>query len=186
MGPGKTIGIAKYLPAREEEEERLFGIPVGKMPEKRPIYGYLSDDLNGNGSAFEENGEQQVDTYGTVAIKLKPSARKKTTFTVGDSLDINLGTIGNRTVPAFVDEPKAEVELGDITDLEKPMKSILELTRSGYTEAQIHGVDISDIDEIVFHEDVADSILKRLERMQIPCRKIQRKNIGRPEKRGER
>lgn len=186
MGPGKTVGIAKYLPIREEEEERLFGIPVGKMQEKRPIYGYLSDDTDGNGSAFNKGGEQEVDAYGTVAIKLKSSARQKTTFTIGDSLDMNIGGIGNRTVPAFVDDPKAEVVLGDTEELEKPINSILELTRGGYTEAQIHGVDISDIDEIIFHEDVSDSILRHLEKMQISYRKIHRKEIGRPEKRGKR
>ncbi len=176
MGPGKAVGIAKYLPARDEAEEKLFNLPLGEMDEERPIYGYLSDHSDGHGPAFYEGKGQAVDLYGTVAIKLKPSVRSKTTMVVGDSLDLNAGSFGARVVPSFLDSIKAESTLGRSGD-QLDATSILDLTRSGYTEAQIHGVNVDDFDEIVFHEPVNPAVIKRLEKLGITGREIERDQI---------
>ena len=114
---------------------------------------------------------------------MKSEIRKNATFTLGDSLDLNMVASGGRVIPSMLDDPQPESVLGDTLDLDKPMASVLDL-HYDYTEAQIHGVDVSDIDEIVFHEEVSDSVLRSLERLKIPYRQIQRKEIGRPEKAG--
>jgi hypothetical protein len=145
-----------YDPRRRSVMElSSFGIPSDEDPKKRPIYGYVSFPVNdkpdrsisNNGMAFKIDNESS-DQYGKAKVVLKDSAKKKTTFTTRDSLNLS-------GVPQPMSDATAEsVNKAGLAD---KLSSLAHgLTYSGsiydtaYMEAQIHGgVSIDDIQEIV-------------------------------------
>lgn len=183
MGPKKGITMKPYMEARDQMEEQIFGIPQGKAHPERPIYGYLSDSADGHGSAFESDGVQALDVYGTAAVKFKPSVRERTSFTVGDSLDMNMNAIGGRLIPSMLDDVKAESTMGDSFARESKDPSVMSiqaLARYKYTEAQVHGgANVNEIDEVVFHKDEPSAALANaLRKAGIRYRIIARDKIG--------
>lgn len=70
-----------YQKARNRVEAKTLGYDEkGTAPADRPIYGYLGgNDLNG----ASHNDVSQA--YGSIAIKLKPEVKDRTTFTGSDS-----------------------------------------------------------------------------------------------------
>jgi hypothetical protein len=183
MGSAKAVKLAEYLPMREQIESRLF-MTEEIDDEKKPIYGYLSDSPDGHGRGFSD-GRQEVDVYGTMAVKLKPSTRARTSMTVGDSLNMNQPVrVGGRLIPSMMDDVQAESLLGNMGGTlidasgDDNIKSIIDATYD-YVEAQVHGgVSLEDIDEIVFHEPPAEVAIRRLDKLGIPHRTVEREMIG--------
>jgi hypothetical protein len=70
-----------YQDARNRVESKVLGYDAKNTnPEDRPIYGYLgSKDLNG------QSHSDVSQAYGTIALKLKPEVKDRTTFTGSDS-----------------------------------------------------------------------------------------------------
>lgn len=125
------ISGGEYDPDMRANAEHLgMGVPKAINPKKRPIYGYYqTPDVN-----------VDVSMYGNIEWQLNPDLKKRTTVTMGDSLD-NMDS-GNRVaVPATRinklvlganDETRSLVEKGDVVE--------------GYIEAQVHGgVTIQDV-----------------------------------------
>ncbi|MEC4806217.1 MAG: hypothetical protein SAJ72_18335, partial [Jaaginema sp. PMC 1080.18] len=71
---------ARYQDARERVEEKVMGIPLDAKPDDRPIYGYYGGrDLDGS------THKDVAKTYGSIAVKLKPETKKRSTITGSDS-----------------------------------------------------------------------------------------------------
>jgi len=111
---------------RVEAERNGFGNDLRK-PEDFPIYGYIDSKL-GN-----------ADHYGDVRVVFNPAVRRRTTITVGDSLD----NLENRhVVPSPID--KLGIECFD-TNINGSTGKFY----GRYIEAQIHGgLTLADIDFI--------------------------------------
>ena len=154
---------------RAQFEKKFMGYGPKTSDLKRPIYGYLSDDVK---------GPRAIGQYGNVSIKLKDSVRKRTTFTIGDSLD---RTACGRW-PTFQPSPVNKVSnLCDFTfeATEKEFrrgwekdalsyKSSAKPINVGYWEAQIHdGVEVSDIEEVFFSSNPGADMKKRLKDLDI-------------------
>lgn len=129
---------------RAEFEEKLFGIDQSEMKD-RPIYGY----------AFGGRSRGSVNHYGDVVFILKDSVRRRTTFTVRDSLDENGAGRWACTTPSPLNNPDyrsvtpqvVEQVIRDKTGLSGKGPSEVR----GYTELQYHGgVSISDVKEVIF------------------------------------
>lgn len=71
---------ARYQDARERVEEKVMGVPLDAKPDDRPIYGYYGgNDLEGS------THKDVAKTYGSIAVKLKPETKKRSTITGADS-----------------------------------------------------------------------------------------------------
>lgn len=127
---------------REDWEAVMFGYPIGSNPSVRPIYGMVE---TGGVQPSSLRGNEQ---YGTVTLVLKDSVRDRTTFTNGDSLNLNpfYAPVNN---PSF--RPTSQVSQVSLSRREEILQRRAEdpLNR-GYYEAQIHGgVSVSDIERVV-------------------------------------
>lgn len=126
---------------RAAGERNAFGTHLSK-PEDFPIYGYLNTDNNGF------NTDEELARYGQVRIVLKPEVRKRTTITVGDSLEL---FEQRQAVGTPLLNPGKEVVDGKADDLAKIPPDFSE-----FIEAQIHGgVRVSDIAEIKLPKPVS-------------------------------
>ena len=122
---------------RVNAESRLFFGTTDKEPEERPIYAYLGNP---------KDPPPWVDQYGDAVLVLKDSVRDRTTFTLGDSFNIDnglpiplsqAGSLGYLAADQRVDPT-------DVTNWANGMGG-------DYVEAQVHGgVQPSDIDHVVF------------------------------------
>jgi len=155
-----------YMQKRSRVEKNFFGIDKEWPPEERPIYGYFARP--GNTAKLEG---ANTDGYGAIALKLKPSTKRRATFLGHDSFWANdMGSIASThdvpTVGTFLSgqESKAETvriisELAKAKDIEAirqvagtvkiPGSSIL--AKASYLEAVVHGgVDGSEVAEVIF------------------------------------
>lgn len=139
---------------RKGIEKELFGYSFDLDNSLRPIYGYLTNIKDG----FEFSSKNGAMMYGNVTIILKKKdLSKKTTFTIGDSLD---GTRYNFKVPSLYDNPaissiSANKSLTDSygkftgklgNNLEKVTTNV------SYVELQFHGgVSIKNIEKVYIH-----------------------------------
>lgn len=127
---------------RSNVEYEGFGVPKDIEPEKRPIYGYMSNE-SGNHDLVS------LEYYGGVAFILKDGVKERTTVTFGDSLDHDLP--GSK-----ISEPK--IESMRITE------GLVTVEGLSYVEAQIHGgVKIDEVDEIILNSSTARHIVDTYE-----------------------
>jgi len=126
---------------RENWEAVMFGYPIGSDPSVRPIYGMVE---TGGVKPSSLRGNEQ---YGTVTLVLKDSVRDRTTFTNGDSLNLNpfhvpVNNPSQSSASRFPTSASFEAEI--------KQKRAADPSERGYYEAQIHGgVSVSDIERVV-------------------------------------
>jgi hypothetical protein len=123
-----------YSPTyRAENEEIGIGVPKDVDPRMRPTYGYIPHPGT--------NPSQ----YGDIELVYKPHVRKRTTFTIGDSL----GSFKSSIVLATpVDDPGIESADSDVSSLFRGE------VNEDYIECQIHGGStLDEVDHVVFHRD---------------------------------
>lgn len=152
--------------SRKEAEFNMFGLLDDTPAEDYPVYGYLEQ-------CDPELKNYSVVGYGDARITFKDSIKKRTTFTVGDSL---FQARDRSVMPAPIEEPhlltidgNAEILLhvvkGKTPRITNPSNAV------GYFEAQIHGkVTVDDIARIDFgtYAYVDDEVKQRLKAMKIP------------------
>jgi hypothetical protein len=160
-------GNSDYNNSRKTAEARTFDIDPEAPAASRPVYGYLQHPDRAVSSAASMGM-----TYGTVQVVLKPSAKERTSYTVGDSLDDysktfqQAGSVSNPINNNFKPEVKYEylaekperivkagptkqdwfvtTEVGGQT-MSSDSGYVLKLSPQ-YIEAQIHGgIQLSDI-----------------------------------------
>lgn len=124
---------------RRKTEYRIMGVPVRRKHKDRPIYGYLSDNMEVSSAS----------NYGCVTLKLKNDIRFRATFTGEDSL-----CKGGYLLASPVDAPDYR---SWHYSRSKVMSSLSIENRHpqdigySYMEVQIHGgVDLSGIEHIHF------------------------------------
>jgi hypothetical protein len=133
---------------RRNHEKKLMSYGSNSPANRRPIYGYLSE-----GSKSPPGTAQ----YGSVRIKLKDSVRRRTTFTVGDSIDAIAGGRNPGFYPTPLENPSHYADVLDqwpdsVRDM-NPTRYTSVNQRVGvrYWEAQVHGgVTLKDIDTVYF------------------------------------
>ena len=158
---------------RRAYESDTFGITEDSLPPNmKPIYGYLWDKSDKDGAVIPENGlnlgnpRTALMKYGTVAVRLKPEVRDRTTFTFGDSFSLNMAVL-----PQPLNDPGWQVHgfLGGIvgtgmieTGARKPTDGMGWDKGWSYIEAQVHGgVTLDDIAEIIV--DTPDAVERHQE-----------------------
>lgn len=124
-------------------EKTLFNLPENIKRSEMPKYGYLSDpdDL------FEKKASHSVLGYGGITIELDDSVRKRTTYTINDSLVNKRGLITSAT-PAGTKPTYngiKEKAIGEINSISEFLNSNKKTNR--YIEAQYHG-------DLTFKNDV--------------------------------
>lgn len=139
---------------RKEVEKELYGYDLDMDDSLRPIYGYLTNTKDG----FEFSSRNGAMMYGNVTIVLKKKDLiKRTTFTVGDSLD---GTRWDFKVPNLYENPTISSMAANrsLTDnygkfTGKLGKTLNEVTENvAYIELQYHGgVNVSNIEKVYIH-----------------------------------
>jgi hypothetical protein len=161
-----TRAMKSYIQKRSRVEKNFFGLGKDHPPEKRPIYGYFARP--GNAAKLEG---ANTDYYGEIAIRLKPSTKRRATFLGHDSFWADdMGSVSSThdvpTVGTFLSGKEDEVETVRIISSLAKAKDIEEirqiagtvkipgtdiLAKASYLEAVVHGgVDVSDIAEIIF------------------------------------
>jgi SPP1 gp7 family putative phage head morphogenesis protein len=149
---------------RAKAEEVVFGIPSGSAPSQYPVYGYVTTP------GVVPRGVQQ---YGDLAITLKPNARRRSAFSIGDSLTASYE--GNM-VPAPVLAPHRAALSRNSRVLDnfhfsadESAESIIKKVNNtvGYIEAQVFGdVTLADIESVtlgkygVLSPQVVDVLIK--------------------------
>ena len=155
----RTSGGAMRPEYRRKVESEMFSYPEGLQPEKRPIYGYATQ--NKFGFSLDHNGnvstKANVDMYGKIRVKLKDRTRKRTTVTFGDSL----GTTSY--IPTPLESPTHESQPMWSGDSIK--KAMSDQPGVAYVELQVHGgVTLDDISRVYFpdHMEPSEETIKLL------------------------
>lgn len=135
-----------YTPSgRVAAENSGLGTPDGLPNNKRPIYGYLKGATNKSSEAS---------SYGEVIFNMKPAARNRATFTLGDSL-------GNFLAGSVIGTPVVKPNLGSLPkdyisgSVSRKSDGTFAIRNEyhGYFEAQIHGgVKLTDVKSVTFTE----------------------------------
>lgn len=165
---GKSKGaLAKKL--RSKAESEMFGYDEKIAPADRPIYGYFGNgEYDGDGDPPDKfsYGQKPLDMYGTIAVKLKKSAKEKASFTGNDSLNnaapddykekvYRPSQASKANAASLVDLSFDDGFIPDRLDVIANAKTFKEMRQATgpYIEAQIHqGVKTSDIEEIVYYD----------------------------------
>lgn len=133
-------GFAK---GRIRIEKTLFNLPDDIKRNEMPKYGYLSD----SDDLFEKKASHSVLGYGDITIELDDSVRKRTTYTINDSLVNKRGLITSATPvgtkPTY--NGIKEKAIGEINSISEFLNSNKKTNR--YIEAQYHG-------DLTFKNDV--------------------------------
>lgn len=133
-------GFAK---GRIRIEKTLFNLPDNIKRNEMPKYGYLSD----SDDLFEKKASHSVLGYGDITIELDDSVRKRTTYTINDSLVNKRGLITSATPvgtkPTY--NGIKEKAIGEINSISEFLNSNKKTNR--YIEAQYHG-------DLTFKNDV--------------------------------
>lgn len=145
---------------RAKLEGFTFGLPDDVGPDKRPVYGVVSP--RGVRPADEASA---VSGYGDIQVVLKPSVRKRTTVTVGDSLLSQDGAAKTRPAPIDAPDWRAAGPHGFKSLSDSRFES------KNYIEAQIHGgVGVGDIEEVVFARQPEPATVAALDRAGVSWR----------------
>jgi hypothetical protein len=151
-------------------EKNLFSYPLDLDVEKRPVYGFIDD-----------RGPRAASGYGSAVFVFKDSVRKRTTFTLLDSL--GPGTYPDGYTGGYP-SPLYRASLGSKNML-SPNSDILNYTDfksfwSGFAEAQIHdGVTMDDVAEILFEEENPGSYLSKEQLDALKERGIEVRRVAR-------
>jgi len=136
---GRSMGcLSRQI--RSGAEEGLFSVSEDIDDSLRPYYGYIQ--------GWSRDSDRAVSSYGSsINVVFKDSVRKRTTFTLGDSLN-NDGQIMPAHVADFGDDPR------DLFVVQpRPWRTAggieREFAHDEYAEAQIHGGLTLDDIEIV-------------------------------------
>lgn len=150
---------------RGELEEQLFGIDPKTSPkETRPVYGYVAV----NGIRWQKR-DSALGQYGNVQVVLKDQVRERTTASNGNSMG-HRGSV----MPSPVNDPQYWSWATRGQQQGQYSVDPEELAQRSYAEAQIHGgVDVGDIEEVVFAREPEDRVKRRLEEKGIPWRIVQ-------------
>lgn len=139
-----SLAALDNLEERAQTEQRFYGYSPDLPVEKRPIFGYLCGQSDGQAT----HGHLILDEYGSAAIRFKDQIKERTTFCVGDSLRNNI-------TPIAYDEGKLPVDIDTIVP---------------YVEAQFHGgVTVEDIAEVVFLVERPTNSIKGLMQELASC-----------------
>ena len=155
-------GFAK---GRIRIEKLLFNLPENIKTNEMPKYGYLSD----SDDLFEKKTKHSVLGYGNIIIELDDSVRKRTTYTVNDSLVNKRGLITSATPvgtkPTY--NGIKEKAIGEINSISEFLNSNKKTNR--YIEAQYHG-DVTfknDVKRIIVpDESYLDKLSKEFEQLK--------------------
>lgn len=136
----KEVGNIKgndYTRDRHAYERHVMGVPHDLPHRERPIYGSMHDDPEQN-------------FYGRYKLELKPHVRRRTTVTMGDSLNDSLRNYSIDHVSHLKHEHVRAMtnptELSALAEDGHPM---------GYMEFQVHGgVSLHDIAKLHMHGDL--------------------------------
>ncbi|NOK58531.1 MAG: hypothetical protein GFH27_549279n337 [Chloroflexi bacterium AL-W] len=168
-----TSGGTTSIPHRNNTEVSAIGFDEARQPvEHRPQYGYLSQDPNGLGP--------QVAQYGDVTVVLRPEVRERSTFTFGDSLDATQAGTMTTLTPQPLDTPTYEAfdynfggapYYGGNPNGVDPLTITSLDTFDPYVEVQIHGgLQVSDIQELIFDSAPPSHIVTELNRLGVTWR----------------
>lgn len=141
----------------------MFSYDMNLAPKDRPIYGYLSSSTHGKTEGYERQ-------YGELIVRLKPAVRNRTTFTIGDSLDLSLE-------PTPLTKPTWKAGDGKDVMRLKNVNMPHQANGSSYIEAQYHGgLGVEDIQEVVFpgNRRIDPDLIKALDEAGISWRKVDR------------
>ena len=146
-------------------EKTLFNLPENIKRSEMPKYGYLSD----SDDLFEKKVKHSVLGYGNIIIELDDSVRKRTTYTINDSLVNKRGLITSAT-PAGTKPTYngiKEKAIGEINSISEFLNSNKKTNR--YIEAQYHG-DVTfknDVKRIIVpDESYLDKLSKEFEQIK--------------------
>ncbi len=132
-----------FAKGRIRIEKTLFNLPENIKRNEMPKYGYLSD----SDDLFEKKASHSVLGYGDITIELDDSVRKRTTYTINDSLVNKRGLITSATPvgtkPTY--NGIKEKAIGEINSISEFLNSNKKTNR--YIEAQYHG-------DLTFKNDV--------------------------------
>jgi hypothetical protein len=168
-----TSSGANASARRASLENKFWGIPKNDRKIIRPAYGYLHPNTEGGLL------EKALVDYGEVVVRFKRDILKRTTFTVGDSLDqITVPDAANlarkpprhRMVAYPVNHPSwlaVPMPMGDVLDYPHA-EALAQATLSTspvlhYVEAQYHGeVTWADIESVTFLKKAPNEETRRL------------------------
>lgn len=168
---------------RRKVESKVLGVADDIPVEQRPIYGFMSTDPFRERSALNYGGGDGSVPY-KVVVKFKKDVSKRTTYTIGDSLDSSglydkqtpslraapVGTPRWYTAESRVANAVIENEI-DFDDIDKRINKYI-----SYIEVQIHGgVTVDDIAEVLIPKRMRQSMLgsmltRKLNQLGIPYR----------------
>jgi len=168
-----TSSGANALARRANLENRFWGILKNDRRTVRPAYGYLHPDVEGGLS------DEVLLGYGAVVVRFKPDILKRTTFTVGDSLDqvtvadargLAAKPMRHRMAafpvnrPSWLAVPKPMGDLLDFAHAEALAQATLSTSpRLHYVEAQYHGeVTLADVEAVIFLKKPPSEETRRL------------------------
>lgn len=173
---GVRSGGLNDVNTRAIHEQSLWGYEPGSDTSARPVYGYLA---GADRHARKNDGlDEALSQYGRIEVRLRDTVRGRTTAMFGDSLDIK-----HAGRPAPVDNPDgwawtyanpgglvthrlASAEHRQVDDPDF-------MATSGYIEAQIHGgVQVGDIERVVFPSPPSAALKAALDRWGIPWKVV--------------
>ena len=172
---GRSGGLLN-TDVRARAESNLFGLDKDTDPTLRPIYGFLKTKEAGlpraiNQYARESKSKESAKSY----VVLKSEVRERSTFMMGDSLDMTGAgrdsEFAKNTLftPSPLNDP-APLRSGYSRAMRNKPATMYEAQLS-YTEVQVHGgLKIDQISEVVFDRQPAKVMVKRLEKNKIPWR----------------
>lgn len=138
---------------RIDAEYGLFNYEKNLNPQRRPLYGYITDRSDGSVA------QDKVKQYGSVAICFKEHIKHRTTVTIDDSLAQTDGKNYLNVKPTPYNRPTKDMFLvgpGQRDPL--TYQNIHEVRR--YPEAQFHGdLQSRDIEKVVFRDSTYPSSL---------------------------
>lgn len=148
---------------RKMAEVGALNIPANASASERPIYGFLTNnaetvqwknaDAKRRWTNYLSINSDQVAQYGELRVTLKSDVRKRTTFTIGDSL--RTGRLADNL----------DAENHDLTNAGFYDKAVSTQTEGeptfGYLETQIFGgVSVKDIDTIYAPSIMVENVTK--------------------------
>lgn len=139
-GIGKDDGRVRgeYRKHRKVGEEEKFGIPIDAKPDQRPIYGYLE-----NPARMKTKGAELH--YGNIQVVLKDDVKGRTSYTVGDSLDVRGVKAAAVAAPVKYEGRHGETTQVGLTTRDW-VKTGQGTSSPNYIEAQVHGkVTLDDV-----------------------------------------
>lgn len=172
---------------RAQAESKLFDYPANSQenPADRPIYGFIA----GKDSDCYPRVTQ---SYGDATIILKDEVKERTTFVVGDSLDVSRRGDVPSAIPMPVNAPSHEACPLEYMSEDFPhqwaVKDASYINKNegagacAYIETQVHGgVKLSDIKEIVFSYEPPKAIRDKLQAKGVSYRVKKESDMIAPE-----